>query len=77
MSADCFLFGFLISRNVESSTELYEGLIVEGKHNTMRKQGDYENRLGMTTETITKLDQHSICVLHSYMNTLGYFLKVI
>ena len=56
---------------------MYEGLIVEGKHNFIRKQGDYENRLGMTAETTTKSDQHSICILHSYINTLGYFLKVI
>ena len=56
---------------------MYEGLIVEGEHNIIRKQRDYENRLGMTAKTITKSDQNSICVLHSYINTLGYFLKVI
>ena len=55
MSADCFLFGFLISGNVEFHGVVWR-INFEGEHNIIKKQGDYENRLGMTAETITKSD---------------------
>ena len=57
--------------------ELYEKLIFEGDGEIIKKPKDYEQRKGLTNEPLTSSDQHSITILHSYINVLGWFLKVI
>ena len=69
--------GFPITRSAESSRQLYEQLLIEGDGEIKRAKKDYEHRKGITLEPNTSSDQHSICVLHSYINVLGWILKVI
>ena len=69
--------GFPITRTAEGTRELYEKLMAEGNGEIQRKASDYDERLGLTQEAQTSSDQHSICILHSYINVLGWFLKVL
>ena len=70
--------GFPITRTAGSSIDLYQQLMEEGNGGEIRKkQGDYTSRKGLTQKPITSSDQHSICILHSYLNVLGWFLKLL
>ena len=69
--------GFPICRTSESTRELYEKLIIEGDGEIVRKAGDYGLREGITNEALTTSEQHSICITHSYINILGWMLKVL
>ena len=69
--------GFPITRSARSSMELYETLILEGDGEIIRKPKDFDHRKGLTSEPLTFSDQHSICILHSYINILIWFLKLI
>ena len=69
--------GFPITRSAESSRELFDQLLIEGGGQIKRTANDYEHRKGITIEPKTTSDQHSICVLHSYINVLNWFLKLL
>ena len=77
MDLDKIKKGFPITRNANSSIELYEHLIFEGDGEIQRKFKDYEHRKGLTNKPLTTSDQHSFTILHSYINVLGWFMKVI
>ena len=77
MDTDKIKIGFPITRNANSSVELYENLIFEGDGEIKRKNNDYEHRKGLTNKPLTTSDQQSITILHSYINVLGWFMKVI
>ena len=59
--------GFPITRSANSCMELFEMLIFEGDA-MIRNQNDYELKKGLTNEPLTTSDQHSITILHSYIN---------
>ena len=63
--------GFPITRSASSSVELYEILIYEGDGEIIKKNKDYEQRKGLTNKPLTSSDQHSMTILHSYINILG------
>ena len=77
MNAEKIKLGFPITRTANSSIELYEILIFEGEGTIIKKPKDYDHRKGLTNQPLTSSDQHSITILHSYVNVLGWFLKVI
>ena len=77
MDREKIVNGFTITRSAKSSAELYEKLVFEGEGEIARKSGDYDIRKGMTNRPMTHSDQHSITILHSYINVLGWFLKVL
>ena len=55
---------------------LFEKLMLEGDGKIQTKAKDYYHCQGLTQEPKTS-NQHSICVLHSYINVFGWFLKVL
>ena len=55
---------------------LFEKLMLEDDGKIQTKSKDYYHHQGLTEEPKTS-SQHSICVLHSYINVLGWFLKVL
>ena len=69
--------GFPITRTAEESRELFNQLLLEGDGEILRSANDYDHREGITNKAKTTSDQHSICVLHSYINVLNWFLKVL
>ena len=69
--------GFPITRDAEITRNLFEKLMLEGDGNIITKAKDYHHRQGLTQEPKTSSSLHSICVLHSYINVLGWFLKVL
>ena len=77
MDPEKICHGFPITRNANSSLELYERLIFEGDGEIIRKPNDYNSRKGLTNIPLTSSDQHSITILHSFINVLGWFLKLL
>ena len=69
--------GFPICRSAEDKIKKYHELIVEGDGEIVRKAKDYDHREGITQEPLTTSDQHSITITHSYINVLGWMLKVL
>ena len=69
--------GFPITRDAEETLALFEQLMVKGNGEILRSAKDYDHRQGLTTEPKTTSNQHSITVLHSYINVLGWFLEVL
>lgn len=67
---------FPITHSAESSIDLYEQLIHIGDGEIKKKQGDYQNRNGLTQKPLHSFDQLSICILISYLNVLSWFFKV-
>ena len=66
--------GFAITTTAELTRELYQQLVTpEGE--ILRKSNDYEQRRGLTKEPITTSDQWSICITHSIINCILWFLK--
>ena len=56
---------------------LYEQLSVEGDGQILKSSNDYLVRKGLTTKPVTTDDQHNLCITHSYINCLGWFMKVL
>ena len=67
---------FPITRGAEETRNLFEKLMLEGDRKIQTKSKDHYHRQGLTQEPKTS-NQHSICVLHSYINVLDWFLKVL
>ena len=67
--------GFPITRLAEDTKKLWTELSMNGE--ITRKSGDYESRKGLTNNPLTDSDQHHICVTHSYINVMSWFLKVL
>ena len=67
--------GYPITRDAEETRNVFEKLMLEGDGKIKTISKDY-HRQGLTQEPKTS-SQHSICVLHSYINVLGWFLKVL
>ena len=76
MNVDKIKEGFPITRLAENSIDLYNDLVQEGGE-ILRSAGDYDTRKGLTQKPLTTSDQHSICILHSYLNVLKWFLKLL
>ena len=68
--------GFPITRFADATKQLYEHLIIEGQGEILKGKKDYASRKGLTNEPKTVSNQHSICITHSYINVLGWILKV-
>lgn len=69
--------GFPITRTANSSMELYEKLVFIGDRVILRPNKDYDHRKRLTNKPLICSDQHSITILHSYINVLGWFLKLV
>ena len=74
---DKIIQGFPITRMEEETRRLFMDLMHEGDGEIRKTPKDYEHRQRSTSEPKTTSDQHSITVLHSYINVLGWFLKVL
>ena len=71
------LEGFHITRDIEETRTLFEKLMLESDGKIQTKAKDYYHHQSLTQEPKTS-SQHSICVLHSYINVLGcFFLSII
>ena len=66
--------GFPITQIAEETT-LWQQLAVDGE--TSRTSGDYDVRKGLTNDPLTDSDQRHICVTHSYINVLSWFMKIL
>ena len=69
--------GFEITTTAESTRKLYCTLIEKGDGEVLRKQNDYKERRGITQEAIITSDQWSICITHSFINSVEWFVKVL
>ena len=67
---------FPITRVAEETHLLYGQLTAEGNGDILRSHNDYITRKGLTTKLFTTDDQHKLCITYSYINCLGWFLKV-
>ena len=59
----------------DDTKALWQELSVDGE--ITRAPKDYETRKGLTNQPLTDSDQHHICVTHSYINVMTWFLKVV
>jgi hypothetical protein len=69
--------GFPITRFADSTMQLYEQLVAQGEGEILKAANDYATRKGITAEPKTTSSQHSICITHSYINVLGWIMKVL
>ena len=69
--------GFPISRTADDLLALYEQLMEAGNGEIIRKPCDFSERKGLTNKPLSTSSQHTITVTHSYINVLGWFLKLI
>ena len=57
---------------------LYEQLSVEGNGQILKSSNYLVNvRKGLTTKPLTTDDQQNLCITHSYINCLGWFMKAL
>ena len=75
MNIDKIKEGFSISRLAEDTKALWQQLAVDGE--ISRESNDYAIRKGLTNQPLTDSDQHHVCVTHSYINVMSWFLKVL
>ena len=70
---DKIIQGFPNTRTAEETRRLFMDLMDEGDGEIRKTPNDYEHRQGLTSEPKTTSDQHSITVLHSYINVFQFF----
>ena len=68
--------GLPITRRAEETEALYNTLRDENGE-IARKPKDFLSRKGLTTKPLTISDQHSITILHAYINDTTFFIKLL
>ena len=69
--------GFGITRTAAENVDIYMELLARNDGSIIPKKGDYGTRKGMTNKPLTSSDQKSICITHSYINCISWWVKVL
>ena len=77
MDIDCIIAGFNITSSAKDSLEIWNNMLKDADGNYIPEKNDHATRQGITKRPITSSDQHSICILHSYINVTSWFVKVL